>query len=929
MRLTLAALTVLLFCAGCDRFISVESRVQRAQAAADQGDYRTAAVELMNALKKEPGNGPARLLFAETVLWMGDAAGAERELARLPASVDAAKRAELAVRVDLALQRPEQAVQKLADPQTPVRRAKREYYRGLALMQLGRAGEAQRDFESAFADDPGLVAAASGACEALAAQGNRAAALSGLEKLTKEHPDSADAWLAYGMLLAGGGDVAGGANALDRANKLAPRQLEVTKQVMLLAALVEARLLEGKLDEARQASGALSRLAPNTPISLYIASRISMAANDYEAAVNQLRQVAQSAPRLYQARVLLAMALTAQGNLEQASQTLNDLLQEVPDHAGARQLLAQVRMRLDDPDGALRMLVPLLGGDSADVQANALIEAARSRLGAQQSVALLEKALSEDPKNAGLKAQLASAYLQANAPDKAAALLRDGSTDASSSGDLQRAALLLRALDAAEGPAAARAQVNALLAANPANAYVANLAAVYFAREGDSAAARAVLDRAVERGAAPADTLLTRAQIEWSAGQRPAAAAALDRLLALQPKNVLAHMAAGEIALAGGNLTSAETHFSRVLAERPDSVDARLRLAQLALAKLDTKRADEIAAEVVKLAPTSLEVRNALGMLYLNSGRADQALEHFRAATEANADSATTWLNLARTQRVLGQAGAARESLQRALKAQPDWLPATALLAMMDIDARDPDAALARVAALRKARPTDPDVDVLAGDVNEALQRHAEATAAYQKAYAARPSNVVAAKDYRARTAGKLPQTTMLLERWIESHPQEVAGRVLVAEAAVRNGERSRAISQYRAVLAAQPNNVVVLNNLAWVSFEAGDARALDLARQAAKLAPQSAAVNDTLGWILLQQGQNAEALKVLQVAVSQKDVEAEIHYHHAVALARNGQQAEAAEKLRKLLRDGGTFAGRAEAERMLGTLPGGPSAAP
>jgi cellulose synthase operon protein C len=95
------------------------------------------------------------------------------------------------------------------------------------------------------------------------------------------------------------------------------------------------------------------------------------------------------------------------------------------------------------------------------------------------------------------------------------------------------------------------------------------------------------------------------------------------------------------------------------------------------------------------------------------------------------------------------------------------------------------------------------------------------------------------------------------------------------------------------------------------------------------KLAPQSAAVNDTLGWILLQQGQDAEALKVLQVAVSQKDVEAEIHYHHAVALARNGQQAEAAENLRKLLRDGGTFTSRADAERMLGTLPGRPSAAP
>ena len=49
------------------------------------------------------------------------------------------------------------------------------------------------------------------------------------------------------------------------------------------------------------------------------------------------------------------------------------------------------------------------------------------------------------------------------------------------------------------------------------------------------------------------------------------------------------------------------------------------------------------------------------------------------------------------------------------------------------------------------------------------------------------------------------------------------------------------------------PQDVVALNNLAWLYHQRGDARALDWRVQAVKLAPQSSAVADTLGWILVE----------------------------------------------------------------------------
>ena len=67
----------------------------------------------------------------------------------------------------------------------------------------------------------------------------------------------------------------------------------------------------------------------------------------------------------------------------------------------------------------------------------------------------------------------------------------------------------------------------------------------------------------------------------------------------------------------------------------------------------------------------------------------------------------------------------------------------------------------------------------------------------------------------------------------------------------------------------SNPNNLLVLNNLAWSLFESKDSRALGFAEQALKLKPDNPDVMDTLGWILVQQGQAERGIKLLQQALS------------------------------------------------------------
>ena len=245
-----------------------------------------------------------------------------------------------------------------------------------------------------------------------------------------------------------------------------------------------------------------------------------------------------------------------------------------------------------------------------------------------------------------------------------------------------------------------------------------------------------------------------------------------------------------------------------------------------------------------------------------------------------------SWFNLARAQHALGQKLAEQASLARAVEVQPDWLPAQSALAFREIESGATEAALARAAAYRAEHSRDVAALAFEGDIAFAARRLQAALDAYRAAYNLKPAAMLAEKFYRAATAGNAGSRG-IAEALVEGEPPDDAARGMLAEAALRSGERQRAIDEYRAMLRAHPQDVVALNNLAWLYHQAGDARAVDFARQAARLAPQSAGVLDTLGWILVEDGKVEEGLGFLTQAASAPNADPEIRYHLAAAFAR------------------------------------------
>lgn len=902
---------------GCDFLVSPQQRYERAESLVAEGEYRRALVELKNALQKQSDLHQARALLADVALWLGDPVSAQAELDRLPKTEGEDAHADLRVRIDLAQGRFTSVLDRLNTPPGSIKPARVELYRGLALQGVGSTPEARQAFESAAELDPTLLEAQVGIAETMAAQGDLAGALALTTGFTEQHPQAALAWYSQGSLLARRSQHEAAEAALEKAKALASKQLEVPRQASLLSALIELQLAARNLEGARANLDAMNRLVASSPLAALMSARVAMAANDYTTAASGLRRLVNAAPQFAQARYLLGVALVAQGNLEQASQELNQVVEQAPQNLEARQLLAQVRMRLQDPDGALRVLVPAIEADSDNSRLAALFEGVRNQAGAdRQTLETLEKALEQSPNSRGLQVQLASAYLQAGSPAKAVALLRRGG--AGEKVDPRREALLVQALTLAEGPAAGRAQVQSMLAAHGTEPAIASVAAGFYARTGELDKGRALLDEALAKNPKQPELLFALARVEWTARRIDAARSALQKLIAVDPANAAAQLTLVELDLAQGNTAGAVTRLESMHQADPKAVEPPLLLARLALAKDDAKRADAYVDAALRAAPKRADVLNSAGLLYLESGRFDQALAMFQDGTVSDASNPVLWLNLGRAQLGLNRHGPARESLQKALSLQPDWLPAVGALSFLEVQEGNGAAALNRLAALKRAHPDNAALLALEGEVHLVLRKYPEAAQSYEAAAKLRPSPELATKIYQARFAGRLPKPVEPMEQWAREHPDNIGFRNVLADAYIKTGDGPKAVEQYRQILQRQPKHVPSLNNLAWLYHEMGDPRALATAREAYALAPQSVAIMDTLGWILAQSGQLAEALPLLEQAAAAPNAPAEIKYHHAAALARSGAKDRAKEQLSQLLSTQAPFDSRAEAQRLL-----------
>ena len=262
--------------------------------------------------------------------------------------------------------------------------------------------------------------------------------------------------------------------------------------------------------------------------------------------------------------------------------------------------------------------------------------------------------------------------------------------------------------------------------------------------------------------------------------------------------------------------------------------------------------------------------------------------------------------------------------LQDALDRDPQNASLKGDLIRVEAEIGGLDAGLAKARKFAKDDPGNILYDLVSAELYENAGRKPEAIALADQVAATKPSddNLTLALFRLYTGAGDSAKAEGVLNTRLTADSKDFAIRLVLADFYLGQKKYEPAIAEYTRLVAERPTNPAALNNLAWLYQRQGDlAKARELAERAFAAAPAAAQIDDTLGWILVAQGEADHAMTYLTAANSAAPRNPDIQYHLAVALQRVGRPADAQVMLETLLGSGISFTHKSEAEKLLQDL--------
>jgi putative PEP-CTERM system TPR-repeat lipoprotein len=457
----------------------------------------------------------------------------------------------------------------------------------------------------------------------------------------------------------------------------------------------------------------------------------------------------------------------------------------------------------------------------------------------------------------------------------------------------------------------------------PDNPLTYNLKASIYTAKKDIAMARKLLERALELQPTYVPAAVNLAQLDLQEKNPKLARQRLEAILEKDKNNVQAMLALANLApRIRATPKEAIGWLERAVAASSGALQPQLMLARAYAKEGELKKAMDVAQRAQSANPESAESLDTLGTLQIAAGEKEQAIATYGKLVKLQPDSPLALYRLASAEALGGDTAKAANTLMKALSFKPDFQDAQRALVELKIRAGQHSEAVKIAQQVQKQAAKSPLGYVLEGDARMGEKNYAQAIKSYETAFGMAKSGALLIKLHAASTlGGKRAEADARLTQWLKDSPEDVGVRLYAADVSLRDGNNKRAIEQYEFVLRKQPDNVLVLNNLAWAYQQAKDSRALEMAERAYKLKPDSPDVTDTLGWMLSEQGNTSRGVELLQKAVAAAPGAQAIRFHLAQTYLKTGDKAKARTELERIESTGTKFPEEAEAVNLLKQL--------
>ncbi|MGI9235435.1 MAG: tetratricopeptide repeat protein [Woeseiaceae bacterium] len=627
-------------------------------------------------------------------------------------------------------------------------------------------------------------------------------------------------------------------------------------------------------------------------------AQVALDNEQYSAAIIDLKAVLQNAPDNAAARKLLGRALAASGEFEAAENHLQRALDQGQPLDEFRLALAEARLETGQAEQALVIADPTAAADDkeafylwlyrgdAQAELGGIVDALRS----------YEQAKHLDIDKAMALLRAAEIYWNAGNLEDAKAFTELALVDDPDNLDahLTLGPILLEMEKPKEAEEKLTHTLTALQLDPEDRGYIlGSLVEAHLAQE-NVAAAREASERVAELWSAD-DTELRfiKAQIAMAEGDDATAATELSAYLAEFPESEAAARMLAAAKLGQGLFNMARTQLVRDLNADPDQAETRILLARAYLAAGQVDQSRDVLEPVLELVPRDPIALSLLGVLSLHTqapelsddpytsvrdqlirGKNDHALAIAHAAVSDDQINPRALNLLGLCQLANGQAPAAAESILRALAAEPDndRLRLNLVRAHLGNSASEDG-----LRVLEEIGATD-----LSDEIS--VLRRALVINLHES-------------NYALGRYGPEP-----LSRWLREDPDDQGARLLLAQTYIEMGSFADAAAQYELLLELELGDPVIHNNLAWSYLQLNDNRAAEQAEYAYQLAPNDGQIVDTLGWVLVSQGDLERGPSLLADAHILQPGDPAIAYHLAYALSRAGAKGEATAMLEGLL---------------------------
>jgi tetratricopeptide (TPR) repeat protein len=499
-----------------------------------------------------------------------------------------------------------------------------------------------------------------------------------------------------------------------------------------------------------------------------------------------------------------------------------------------------------------------------------------SRGHTQEGIRELEKALAIKASDSTAQMNLALAFAQIGAPEKALPIFSRLEADARQQNRaLPSYVLAAYARSLAESNQLGRAvtKMKAAIASDSQNAGLHDELGSLYAQQKDWANAQQEFAAAIRLNPHLAMAhlhlgLATRAQGQKNGLTELATASQLE------PQNVMIALELGKALAADGHDRQAIPVFEHVLELKPESTMASY---QLALALQRSNKVPEAIAllkKVVAAEPNNAEALTNLGMALCQAQLAKDAVPVLQRSIELDPDSVTAHQDLAAAYVQLSQFADAVRELRAALKLAPNLPQLHYNLGLALKWQDDPAAAIPELETAERLNPSAPEAPYLLGILYMQMGRYAEASREMNISLKLRPENsdgwaTLGSVDEKL---DKLPEAASALREAIRQDPSQSDAHLTLASVLVKQHQPDEAIAERR--------------------------KAADLMR--AHMNYQRAEVATNAGNSLLKNGDIAGSILQFQDALSYDANYADAHLGLANALERQGKTAEAATERRK-----------------------------